>query len=66
MWKFQEFSITHILAEINFGKSSSKIANFCNFRSCVFYQFGTFQPSKSAKMPKNQDSDTGKVLKWQF
>ena len=32
MWKFQDFSVTHILREINFGESRSyKTVVFANF-----------------------------------
>ena len=68
MCKFQDFSVIQILCEINFGESrSSKTAVFDIFGALnKFYQFGKFQPSKSAKIHKRQNSEPLNVLKWQI
>ena len=64
MWKFQDFPITQILREINFVDSrSAKNAIFAILGGCEFCSFGKFQPSKSAKMHKNQNSEPLNVLK---
>ena len=63
MWKFQNFSITHILREINFEESrTSKRFFFCNFESSEFCQFGEFQHLKSAKIHENQNQELINVL----
>ena len=49
MWKFQDFSATQILREINFlSCSSSKMAIFAVFELLNF-EFGKFQTSEIAK-----------------
>ena len=65
MWKFHDFSITHILCEINFGDSrSAKTAVFALLGSVNFCPFGKYQASKSARIHENQNSEHRKVLKW--
>ena len=45
--KFQNFSITLNLREINFGDSkSAKTAVLYIFKGCEFFSYGKFQPSK--------------------
>ena len=57
VWKFQNLSVIQILREINFGYyKGAKSAVFCHFRGCEVCSFGKFQPSKSAKMLKSQNS----------
>ena len=65
MWKFHDFSVIQILREINLGQSKScKNAIFAHFWYSEFYQFCKFQPSKSEKIHKNQNSETLNVVKW--
>ena len=52
--KFQDFCITEILREIN----------FVDLRGCEFYSLGKFQPSKSAKIHKNLNSEPLNFVKW--
>ena len=69
VWKFQDFSVTQILCEINFEVSrSSKTPVFCHFRGSGFCSFGKFQPSKNAKFHKNQNSVPLNVVhvKWLY
>ena len=68
MWKFHDFSITQILREIKFGRSrSSKNADFAIFGALNFINLlDRYQPAKSAKMPKNRNSEPLNVLKWQI
>ena len=57
VWKFQDFSITQILREINFvDYRGAKTTVLCHFRGSEFCSFGKFQPSKSAKFHKIQNS----------
>ena len=50
MWKFQDFSATHILCELNFEEcKKSKSGIFCNIRGSEFLNWGKFQPSKNCK-----------------
>ena len=66
VWKFQHFSVTQILREINFwGPRSSKNATFCNFRILNFVHL-VFQPSKSVQIHKNQNSARLNMLKCQW
>ena len=39
---------------------------FCHFRGCEFCSFGKFQPSKSAKIHKNQNSKCGKMADFEI
>ena len=39
---------------------------FCNFWASNFCSFGQFQPSKSAKIHKNQNSEPLHTLNWQI
>ena len=65
MCKFQDFSITHILREINFMHSrSAKTAIFAIKKGSEFCSFGKFQPSKSAKIHKSKNSEPLDVVKW--
>ena len=67
MWKFQDFSVTLILREINFEESRiSKIAIYCNSKGSELCLFGKLQPLKSAKIHENQNSEQLNVLKWQI
>jgi len=67
MWRFQIFSVSKILREINFGElKSSKTAIFCNFKGSEFSLFGTFHPTKSANIHENQNAEPLSVLKWQI
>ena len=53
VWQFQDFSVTQILGEINFGESrSSKNAIFGNFKASEFCSLGKNQPSKVQKLIK--------------
>ena len=51
MWKIQDFSVIQILREINLSESRSP------FRGAENGEFGKLQPSKSAKVHKNQNSE---------
>ena len=67
MLELQYFSVTQILREINSRESrSSKTAVFANLRGPEFCYCGKFQPSKIAKIHKNQISEPLNVLKGQF
>ena len=67
MWKLKIFSVAQILREINFRKArSSEIAAFCHFMGFELCPFSKFQPSKSAKIHKNENSEPPNVLKWQI
>ena len=56
--KFEPFSVTHILREINFWDlRSSKNAIICHFEDYEFRFFGHFLPLQSAKTHKNQHSE---------
>ena len=58
VWKFQNFSVIQILREINTRDSRScKKCLFCHFRASEYCGFGQFQPSKSAKLNKTQNSE---------
>ena len=41
-----------------------KNCHFCHFRSCEFCSFGKYQPSKSAKIKTNLNSEPLDALKW--
>ena len=59
VWTFQDFSITNILREINFGgsrRSKTAISAILGAQNLVDF-FSKFQLSKSAKIPKNQNSE---------
>ena len=59
VWKFQDFSVTQILREINVGESrNSKTAVFAILE---FWQFSKFQITKSAKINENQNSASKSV-----
>ena len=67
LWKVHDFSVTLILREINIRHpGSSKNAIFCHIGDSEFWFFGQFQPSKSAKIHGNQNSETINVVKWQI
>ena len=59
MWKIQDISITQILREINFGEIKLEVLKlpFLPFLGSEFCQFAKLQPSKSAKIPENQNSE---------
>ena len=64
VWKFNNFSVTKILREINFRDSKSpKTAVSCHFRSCEFCTFGEFQPSKSEEIHKKSKFRASKCVK---
>ena len=51
VWKFQDFTISQILREINFGESeSSKNSVIAIFGALNFVNLIKFLPSKSAKI----------------
>ena len=59
MWKFHEFSIPKILREINFEDSKiAKTAIFAILRAVNFVQMVNFSLQKSAKIHKNQNSES--------
>ena len=61
----QDFSVTQILREINFGESrSSKIANFAIFGALNFVDLVNFSLQKVQKFTKIKKSESLKVLKW--
>ena len=65
MWKFQDFSITQILREINFEDSRmAKTAIFAILRAVNFVQMVNFSLKKSTKIHKNQNSEPLNVVKW--
>ena len=62
-----EISITQILREINFEHSrSAETAVFDSLRGSEFCSFGKFQPSKSTKNHKGQNSGALNLFKWQI
>ena len=62
--KFQNFSATQILREINFEVlRSSKIAIFAISEALEFH-FCKFQPTKSEKMHRIKNSEPLNGLKW--
>ena len=59
------FPATQILREIIFGEiRSAKNAVFAIFGTLNFVNLLNTQPSKSAKIPKNKNSEPLNVLKW--
>ena len=53
VWKFQDFSVTQILREINYGESrSSKTAVFAILGVLNFVNLVNFKPTKSARIMK--------------
>ena len=63
MWKFEKFSVTHILREIILGVSKSNKSAVLQFQGSEFGYFGKFQPSRSVKIQRNQNSEPLNVLK---
>ena len=58
MWKFQDFSITQILREINFWDSrSAKTAIFSILGAVNFVNLVNFSLQKVQKFIKNQNSE---------
>ena len=47
------------------GFQKCKICHFCHFKGSEFCSCCTLQPSKSAKIHKNQNSEPLNVLQWQ-
>jgi len=67
VWKFQDFSVIHILREINFGEfGSSKKAIFAIFWALNFVALVNFSLQKVAKIHENQNSKPLNVLKYQI
>ena len=66
MWKFHDFSVTQILREIKFGEIRSYENAVSSILMTEFCYFIRFQPSKSAEIHKNQNSEPLNVLKWQI
>ena len=63
VWKFQNFSVTHILREINFGVSRSyKTAVFVIFGVLNFVDLVNFSLQKVQKFKKNYNSEPLNVL----
>ena len=66
MWKFQYFSLTQILREINFEDSrNAKIAVFALLVSVDFVHLIKIRKI-GAKIHENQISEPLNVLKWQI
>ena len=65
-WKFQHFSITDILREINFGECKSlKKCDFCNFRGSEFFIWVNFSLRKRKNLKKYITiSEPPDVLQW--
>ena len=66
MWKFQDFYITQILRETNLEDSkSAKTDVFAILRAVDFVHLVNcnLQPSESAKIHKNQNSEPLNVVK---
>ena len=63
MRKCRRFSLTQILREINFGQSKAEFGHFIVSELC---ECGRFQPSKSAKIHENQNSEPLNVMKGGF
>ena len=62
MWKFQDFSSTHILCEINFSLFETlKTVIFDHLSSSKFEFLGTFDSTKCDFFSKNQNSE---LLQW--
>ena len=58
MWNFQDFSVTQIFREINFGESrSSKPAIFDIFRALNFVDLVNFSLQKVEKIHKIQNTE---------
>ena len=67
VWKFQDFSITQILREINFAESRSpKSAIFAILGPLNFVDLVNFSLQKVPDIHKHQDSEPLNVLKWQI
>ena len=67
VWKFQGFSITQILREINFGYSrSAKPVVFAISRAVKFVDLVEFSLQKVQKLIKDQNSEAQNLLKWQI
>ena len=60
LWKYQ------IFCEINFRGSRLFKTAILPFFGSESYQFGTYQPTKSAKIHKNPNSEPLNVVKWQI
>ena len=53
MWKSQNFSVTHILREINFGCCEAKKTAILTIRAALNFEFlATFDISKCEIFPK--------------
>ena len=67
VWKFQDFSVTQILREINFGESrSSKTAVYSILGDQNLVHLVNISLPKSVKVHKNQNSEPLNALKWQI
>ena len=67
VWKFQDFSITHILREINFGDSKmSKFDIFAIFGPLNLIDWVNLSFPKVQKFMKNQNSEPLNMSKWQI
>ena len=66
-WKFQDFSITQILREINFEDSRiAKAVIFAILRAVNHVQMVNFSLQKNAQIHKNKNSEPLNVSKWQL
>ena len=63
VWKFKDFCITQICVKSILENLEVQKVPFLHFRGC---EFCSFQPSKSAKIHKNQNSEPPNVFKWQI
>ena len=67
VWKFQDFSGTQILCEINFGNFEvPKTTLLTIWATLNFVFWGTFGIFKCENFSRNQESKPPKLLKWQF
>ena len=67
MWKIQDFSITQILCEINFGDSrSAKTAVFDILGAVKFDNVVNFSLERLQKIHKNQNPEPFKCVKMAF
>ena len=67
MWNFQDFSVRHILHEINFGESRrSKTAVCAVLGALKIIDLVDLYPSEIAKIHKNHNLEPLDMFKWQI
>ena len=66
MWKFQDFSATQILREINFGYLKPQRTAILTIPAAVNFEFLGILAFSTVKFPKSQNSKLPKLVKWQL